>query len=106
MTSEYLRRIDVQGHLRVCEALREWDPIGCGVPPDEYDGYAPQVVRLLDAGAPKNEIVAYLRDICVGHMGCVFDQGRAEKIVDDLLAYWPPWKEKVRAMKLSDGLEK
>jgi hypothetical protein len=96
MASEYLKRIDVQGHLRVQEALREWDPIGCGVPPDEYDGYAPQVVRLLDAGVPKSEIVAYLRSVCVDRMGCPFDPVRTGKIVDDLLAYWPPWKERVR----------
>ena len=28
----------------------EWDPIGCGVPEDEYDAYAPFVTHLL--GSP------------------------------------------------------
>ena len=26
-----------------------WDPIGCGVPVDEYESYAPQILALLPA---------------------------------------------------------
>ena len=28
MTSDYLKRLNVQGHHKVKEALRKWDPIG------------------------------------------------------------------------------
>ena len=97
--------MDVQGYLKVQAALREWDPIGCGVPPDEYDSYAAPVVRLLDSDAPKEEIIAYLRDLCVEHMGCVFDQGRAEKVVADLQSFWPPWKLKIAEFKANGRVE-
>jgi hypothetical protein len=100
MSSEYLQRLDVQGYLRVREALHEWNPIGCDVPPDEYDAYVPQVMGLLDNNGSKEAIVTYLRGICVERMDCIFDQVRAEKIVSDLLVFWPPWREEVKQRKL------
>lgn len=27
---------------------KDWDPIGCGVPEDEYESYAPRVVRIIE----------------------------------------------------------
>lgn len=38
-----------------------WDPIGCGVPEDEYDTYLWPVLDLLKRGAPAEEVKAYLR---------------------------------------------
>lgn len=40
-----------------------WDPIGDGVPLDEYDTHAPQVWELLRSGASKDEIAAHLRSV-------------------------------------------
>ena len=40
---------------------RDWDPIGCGVPEDEYESYVWPVYRLLIEGKPREEIEAYLR---------------------------------------------
>ena len=50
MDSDYLKRLDVQGHLKVKEALRKWDPIGVygpgsRWPDDEYDAYSGPVVK-------------------------------------------------------------
>lgn len=39
----------------------EWDPIGCGVPIDEYDSYAWPVLAMLQRKADRGEVEAYLR---------------------------------------------
>jgi hypothetical protein len=38
----------------------DWDPIGCGVPRDEYDSYAWRVLELLQRNATREEIESYL----------------------------------------------
>ena len=100
MTSDYLKRLDVKGHLKVKEALRKWDPIGVlGADPtwpdDEYDAYAGPVVMMLDAGAAKEKVVKYLEDVCVERIEMPFDRALAEKIVDELLEFWPKWKKEL-----------
>ena len=40
-----------------------WDPIGVGVPLDEYDTYAPQVWELLRSGASEDDLAAHLGSI-------------------------------------------
>lgn len=103
MASDYLKRLDVQGHLRVKDALRKWDPIGvysigADWPDDEYDAYSGPVVSLLDSGASRDAIVSYLERICVHHIGVGFDGARTEVVVDELLQFWPSWKQKVREL--------
>lgn len=101
MTSDYLKRLDVQGHLKVKEALRKWDPIGVfdldpPWPDDEYDSYSGPIVTMLDAGAPKEKMVKYLEGVCVDHIGMPFDRMRTERILDELLAFWPKWKKQMQ----------
>lgn len=101
MTSDYLKRLDVQGHLKVKEALRKWDPIGVygpnsNWPDDEYDGYSGTVVELIDRGASKDEIVKYLERVCVQHMEMPVDRARAETVVEEVLAFWPVWKKELK----------
>jgi len=103
MTSEYLKRLDVQGHIRVKEALRRWDPIGVygpgsTCPDDEYDSYSVPIMSLLDSGAPKERIVEYLRSVCVEHMEIGFDRPLTERIVEELLAFWPVWKQQMKEL--------
>jgi hypothetical protein len=102
MTSEYLQRLDVQGHLRVRAALLEWNPIGAPVPPDEYDMYTVPVVRMLDANRPRAEIISYLRSICVERMECSFNELTGGKVVNDLFAFWPDWKARVIAERTAN----
>ncbi len=40
--------------------MTEWDPIGCGVPDDEYDSYIPGVLRLLYNRADATAVADYL----------------------------------------------
>lgn len=42
--------------------FRDWDPIP-GSPSDEYDSYAPAVVRLLIADADERRIADHLRNV-------------------------------------------
>jgi hypothetical protein len=61
----------VNGKIRVvADALhRHWDPIGSGVPPDEYDSYAPMVTGMLERRETDLEIAAHLAHIEKGSMG-------------------------------------
>lgn len=69
--SEYLKRADSQPHLFVLATLREWDPIGVisKSNQDEYDSYAPELIRMLDAGASAEFVEAWLLDVARNHMG-------------------------------------
>ena len=101
MTSDYLRRLDVQGHLKVMEALRKWDPIGVfeidpNWPADEYDRFSAPILNMLDANAPKEKMVKYLEGICVGHIGVSFDRSHTEKVLDELIDFWPRWKKELQ----------
>jgi hypothetical protein len=103
MTSDYLKQIGAQGHLKVKEALRKWDPIGVYYPgsdcPDnEYDGYSGAVVGFLDHGSPKEEILRYLERVCVEHMEMPFDRARASAAIEELLVFWPQWKKQLKEL--------
>ena len=65
---------------------RDWDPIGCGVPLDEYDSYAWPVLRLLMAKAPRAEIEAYLRHAADNLMNSPVPEERLQLALDRLLA--------------------
>lgn len=58
---------------RVEQILWEnWDPIGVNAmsgPSDEYDSYAPAVLRMLLAGVTEEELVAHLHAIETEQMG-------------------------------------
>jgi len=43
--------------------MAEWDPIGCGVPEDEYDSYIPAIYRLMQACASIDDLAAYLQEV-------------------------------------------
>ena len=103
MTSDYLKRLGAQGHLKVKEALRKWDPIGVyGMdstwPDDEYDGYSGAVVGFLDQGSPKEEILRYLERVCVERMEIPFDRARASSVVEELVVFWPKWRKELKEL--------
>lgn len=86
MTSEVRRQTRVL--LRAVNTVlwRDWDPIGCGVPEDEYESYAPEVVRLLTEGAPAGEIAAYLRETAAGMMSTTVPERQLADVVAKLMA--------------------
>ena len=71
--------VDYKLALKIVEeALRHWDPIGVigslredGLPPDEYDGYAPQIFAYVRDGADAKTVakqLAWIRStsMCLG----------------------------------------
>jgi hypothetical protein len=63
----------------------EWDPIGCGVPLDEYDSYCWPVLKLLMAKASRAEVEAYLVEAAKGMMSPVPEK-RLSGVLDRLMA--------------------
>ncbi len=63
----------------------DWDPIGCGVPLDEYDSYVWPVLKLLTANATREEIASYLRHTANETIGCPVPEDRLMRVVDRLI---------------------
>lgn len=63
----------------------DWDPIGCGVPLDEYDSYVWPVLKLLMARASRSEIAAYLRVTANETIGCSVPEDRLARVAEQLL---------------------
>lgn len=64
----------------------DWDPIGCGVPTDEYDDYAPHVVRLLIERKPREMVADYLRVTAADIIGCPVSDEKLREVVTKLMA--------------------
>ena len=92
--NEYLRRPDAKGYLKVLEVLREWDPIDVSsyCNQDEYDSYAPPIVRLLDAGASVDDLVRHMTAIVTEGMGIGVDQLKTQACAEQLVKFWKEWK--------------
>jgi hypothetical protein len=67
----------------------DWDPIGCGVPEDEYDSYCWPVLKLLMAGASRAEVKAYLVQTADVTIGSPVPDERLEPVLDKLMAIEP-----------------
>lgn len=65
---------------------RDWDPIGCGVPGDEYESYVWPVYKLLIDGKPRSEIESYLRMIADEYITLSVPEDKLRRVVDNLLA--------------------
>lgn len=65
---------------------RDWDPIGCGVPEDEYESYVWPVYGLLTDGAPRETLAAHLRRVASQNIGLPVPEERLNMVVDKLLA--------------------
>ena len=68
--SERRAKLDLGGVEKTL--WEDWDPIGVrsmGGPADEYDSYAPTVLRMLLSGATEEELVAHLYAIETDQMG-------------------------------------
>ena len=63
----------------------EWDPIGCGVPEDEYDSYAWLVLAMLKRKADRSEVEAYLRWAADENMRCPVPAERLASVLDRLM---------------------
>jgi hypothetical protein len=65
--------------------IHDWDPIGCGVPDDEYDSYIPGICRLLLDGADDIEIGLHLEHLQTVNMGLQGNEQRNRRIASLLI---------------------
>ena len=79
---------DTKAETRAINAIlwRDWDPIGCGVPEDEYESYVWPVYKLLIDGAPREAIAGYLREIADRAITVTVPENRLQLVVDKLMA--------------------
>lgn len=90
------RRATTQRQLREVEQfLREWDPIGIiddlvadGLPPTEYDDYAPHILGLLQWSATVEELAAHLRYCRTGAIGLPQDDAADKLIAMRIIEWW------------------
>ena len=57
---------DTKAEARAINTIlwKDWDPIGCGVPEDEYESYVWPVYKLLIDGKEPDAVADYLRWVC------------------------------------------
>ncbi len=60
-------KADVDAARRIL--MSEWDPIGCGVPDDEYDSYIPVIYRLMQARVGVADLASHLEMLQTQWMG-------------------------------------
>ena len=94
---DYIQRPDAKGHLKVLETLREWDPIGiiCDDNQDEYDSYAPAIVRMLDFKPDAAMLANHLGKIQIEHLEMPDLESarlRELKLAEQLVDWWKEWK--------------
>lgn len=65
---------------------KDWDPIGCGVPEDEYWSYVWPVYKLLIDDAPRGDVTAYLRWVADEYITLPVPEERLNEVVDKLMA--------------------
>jgi hypothetical protein len=95
--SKYLKRPDAKGHLKVLEVLRQWDPIGVisATNQDEYDSYAPGIIRMLDGCCTVRQLAQMLYDLKTKHMGLsgFWFMTEEKRIARVLVNWWKEWKD-------------
>ncbi|MEQ1492659.1 MAG: hypothetical protein ABL932_19115 [Terricaulis sp.] len=79
---------DIKAETRAINTIlwQDWDPIGCGVPEDEYETYVWPVYKLLIDGAPRETIAGYLRETADEVITVSVPENRLQLVVDKLMA--------------------
>lgn len=79
---------DTKAETRAINTIlwKDWDPIGCGVPEDEYESYVWPVYKLLIDGAPREAIASYLRETADEVITDSVPENRLQLVVDKLFA--------------------
>ena len=65
---------------------KDWDPIGCGVPEDEYESYVWPLYRLLIDGKDRVAIAEYLRWVAETKIEIPVPEHRLSLTLDKLMA--------------------
>lgn len=77
------------------EILQKWDPINViedliesGLPPDEYDSYAPHILSMLRQGADEYKIAKHLGNLQTSSMGLGAWSEKDNEIAKELVLWW------------------
>jgi hypothetical protein len=76
-------KADVDAIRRIL--MSEWDPIGCGVPEDEYDSYIPVIYRLMQSRAGVEGLADHLERLETESMALRGDPARNRRVAQMLL---------------------
>ncbi len=76
-------RADVDAIRKIL--ITEWDPIGCGVPDDEYDSYIPVIYRLMQGRAGVVGLASHLEELETQSMGLSANPERNQRVAKLLL---------------------
>ena len=86
MTRPEARRVKAEFKQVRTILHRDWDPIGCGVPLDEYDSYAWSVLEMLHNKASRREIEMHLRWGAEEAISSPVPKERLALVLDKLMA--------------------
>jgi hypothetical protein len=76
-------KADVDAIRRILMA--DWDPIGCGVPEDEYDSYIPGIYLLMQRRASVEELASHLDKLETVSMCLPGNAPRSRRVAQRLL---------------------
>ena len=78
---------DTKAETRAINTIlwRDWDPIGCGVPEDEYESYVWPVYKLLIDGESREKVADYLRWVADAYITVSVSEDRLQVVVDKLM---------------------
>ncbi|APV48895.1 hypothetical protein BWI17_03875 [Betaproteobacteria bacterium GR16-43] len=101
-----VQRKEIRDDLRAVEyELRSWDPIGVILDPDdpdapldEYDSYAPVVLKFLRDGAAADALARHLHKLTTEHMGVPLPLERSQKYAESLIGWWKARKKGINAV--------
>jgi hypothetical protein len=79
---------DTKAETRAINAIlwKDWDPIGCGAPEDEYEGYVWPVYELLIDGQSRDAVAEHLRRVARTQIEMQVPEARLAAVVDKLIA--------------------
>lgn len=72
--------------------MSEWNPVGFGVPDDEYDSYIPVICRLIYEKAEVEALARHLEKLEVISMGLPGDLSRNRRVAELLMRLNEHWK--------------
>ena len=78
---------DTKAETRAINTIlwRDWDPIGCGVPEDEYESYVWPVYKLLIDGESREKVADYLRWVADAYITVSVSEDRLQVVIDKLM---------------------
>ncbi len=87
---ENIQRPVPKKQLRIIQLLQLWNPnmINTDENTNEYDGYLPEIIRMLDAGVSQKDLFKHMKRIVEENMRYPFDRDFTKKIAHEIVKFW------------------